>query len=434
MQPPRGIERVVRDLMLGAVVGVLSGVGSYVFLRSLSWATDTRTEHGWLLFLLPFAGFVVGYAYLHFGGEANRGTNLILDELHDPTDAGPPLRMAPMVLIGSTITHLFGGSSGREGAAVQIAASLTSLFRRFLAPSDRRAVIIAAVAGGFGSVFGVPAAGTVFAIEVPTVGRQRYEHLPAALAAAFVGDRVTRGLGIHHHDYGRLTIDLDLASMAAVAVASIAFGWCAAVFIELTHIIRRRFSVHVRYSPLHPMLGGVVVIALTGIVGTRSYLGLSLPLINVALGGSAVVFAAFAWKLIFTSVTLGSGFPGGEVTPLFCMGACLGSVLAGPLGLQSGALAGVGMVAVFAAASNTPLACTLLGVELFPGTSPVVFLIATLIATAMSGDRSVYGRQRIERSVRGGDAAHATMAEADAMRVDSWSRTARDLRARGRRR
>jgi H+/Cl- antiporter ClcA len=424
--------RLARDLVLGGFVGVLAGFGSFVFLSSLDWATSTRGSQGWLLYLLPLAGLALGLLYTYAGGDANRGTNLIIDELHEPSDAGPPRRMAPLVLVGATVTHLFGGSGGREGAAVQIAASLTSLFRRHLSPRDRRAVMVAAVAGGFGSVFGVPAAGTVFAVEVPTAGHRRYTHLPAALAASFVGDRVARGLGIHHRLPAPVKFALGFRSAVALIAASLLFGWCAAAFIELTHLIRRRLSVRVRFAPLRPVLGGVVVVALTLLVGTRAYNGLSLPLIDAATGGVAIGASVFAWKLVFTSVTIGAGFPGGEVTPLFCIGACLGSVLAGPLGLPRAVLAAVGMVAVFAAASNTPLACTLLGVELFGGSSLFVFLLATIIATAGSGERSVYERQRIAGApcAATGHPTGTTMASAEAARLDRRRRRLRGISRR----
>lgn len=384
-------------MAIGVAVGVLSGLGSFAFLRSLTWATDTRTSHGWLLWLLPVAGFVIGLTYEHLGGEAPKGTNLILDEIHEPAELGPPKRMAPLVLVGATMTHLFGGSGGREGAAVQIAASLTSVFRKWIQPVDRRAVMIAAIAGGFGSVFGVPAAGMVFALEVPLVGRIRHDHILAALTASFLGDRFAQTLGIHHTRPHSVTLQLDIGLAAKLAVASVAFGLCAAAFTELTHAIKRVLTNRVSYAPFRPTLGGIVVIVLTLLVGTRAYLGLSLPLIDAALGGVAVAPAAFAWKLIFTSVTIGSGFPGGEVTPLFCIGACLGSLLAGPLGMQPTTLAAIGMVATFAAASNTPIACALIGIELFGGGAAFAFVLATVIATVVSGDRSVYGTQRVSR-------------------------------------
>ena len=402
------VERVARDLVIGLVVGLLSGAGSYVFLESLDWATRTRLRNGWLVWLLPIAGLAIGVVYLHLGGESAKGTNLILDEWHDPTDMGPPKRMAPLVLAGATVTHLFGASAGREGAAVQIAASLTSLFRRWIAPEDRRAVMIAALAGGFGSVFGVPAAGAIFAIEVPHVGRTRFDHVLAALTASFVGDRFARALGTRHEAYTSLLLRMDVTTALKLCVAALAFGLCAAVFVELTHLLKRALASQISYAPIRPAVGGALTVGLAVVFGTRAYLGLSLPLIDTALAGLAVTSVAFALKLVFTAIAVGSGLPGGEVTPLFCMGACLGSVLAGPLHLDRATLAAIGMVAVFAAAANTPIACTFVGVELFGGGATLAFLLVTVAATVISGDRSVYGRQRVTRSTAARSPAEPT--------------------------
>ena len=423
-------ERVARDLVIGIAVGVLSGFGSFAFLRSLDWATDTRLANGWLLWLLPVAGFLIGLTYKHLGGESSKGTNLILDEWHDPTDPGPPKRMGPLVLAGATMTHLFGGSGGREGAAVQIAASLTSIFRRWIRPEDRRAVMVAAIAGGFGSVFGVPAAGTVFALEVPSVGRARFDHMLSALTASFVGDLVAVRLGIRHTLPSPVALKVDATTAMKLLAASVAFGLCAMAFVELTHFIKRGLVSRISYAPLRPALGGVAVVALATALGTRAYLGLSLPLIDDALAGLTIVSVAFALKLVFTSLTIGSGFPGGEVTPLFCMGACLGSVLAGPLHLAPSTLAALGMVAVFGAASNTPLACALVGIELFGGGAAFAFVVVTIVATVVSGDRSVYGKQRVVHSMRGrAIPAHLdTMAAIESDRLAAGQKLLRGVR------
>lgn len=419
MNAGAGVERVARDVAIGISVGLVSGIGSYAFLEGLDWATRTRVSHGWLLWLLPLAGIAIGVVYLHLGGESAKGTNLILDEWHDPTDMGPPKRMAPLVLVGTTATQLFGGSVGREGAAVQIAASLTSLFRRWIAPEDRRAVMVAAIAGGFGSVFGVPAAGAVFALEVPHVGRTRYNHVVAALLASFVGDRYARQLGTHHTVRGPVALDMDIAVALKLCAAASAFALCSVAFVELTHLLKRALTKRISYAPIRPALGGVVTVALTVGFGTRAYLGLSLPLLDSALAGLAVGSTAFVLKLVFTSVAVGSGFPGGEVTPLFCMGACLGSILAGPLRLDKPALAAIGMVTVFAAAANTPITCALVGIELFGGGATFAFVFVPILATVMSGDRSVYGRQRVHRStgIPGVDGEPTTMGALDSARA-----------------
>ena len=180
----RLLVHLVRWILLGAVVGVLAGLASAAFLEALDRVTETREAHPWLLFGLPLAGFAVGLAYHYGGGRSSGGNNLIIDEIHDP-QAWVPRRMAPLVFAGTVATHLFGGSAGREGTAIQMAGSLTDGFARVarMARLDRRLLLIAAIAGGFGSVFGVPLAGCVFALEVQSLGRIRYDAIVPAMTA-----------------------------------------------------------------------------------------------------------------------------------------------------------------------------------------------------------------------------------------------------------
>ena len=405
--PVRRVATIVRGVVLGAVVGLLSGVGSATLLHSLDWATRTRVAHSWLLWLLPTGGALIGLGFHRFGGRAARGTNLVLDAVHavddpeDPTSKfgyGPvvPAAMAPMVLAGTTASHLVGGSAGREGAAIQIAASLADTFLRLVGhrdPDERPMLLRAAIAGGFGSVFGTPVAGAIFGLEMPTAGEQRYDAMAPAFAASIVGDQVTRHLGIHHRLPTPLAaFAITPALMIRVTVAAIAFGVIARGFVELTDRIRgfgRRMGPEIRLA-----VGGAIVLGGTLLVGTRSYNGLSLPLIDTALKGGHVVAVAWLVKLILTSVTVGSGFPGGEVTPLFCVGATLGNVLAGPLGGSAPLLAALGYVSVFGAAANTPIAFTVLGAELFGSNALVLFAVANVVAYLVSGRRSVYSNQR----------------------------------------
>jgi H+/Cl- antiporter ClcA len=393
----RHIAHMLRWVALGAVVGVLAGLSSAAFLESLDWATDTRLDHPNLLYLLPLGGLIVGLAYHYLGGRSSDGNSLIIEEIHEPT-AWVPRRMAPLVFGGTVLTHLLGGSAGREGTAIQMSGSLTDLFSRVvrLKPSDRRLMLITALAGGFGAVFGVPLAGCVFALEVQAVGAMRYDALVPALSASLVGDLVVRGLGVTHTPLPHLaTVHLTAALTAKVALAGVLFGLAGLAFTELTRGVRRA-AASIPWAPMRPVLGGVGVIALTLLVGNRAYLGLSIPLITAATaGGAGIVAGAFALKLIFTAVTLGTGFPGGEVTPLFVIGATLGVTLGRLLGVPIPLLAAIGFVAVFAGAANTPLACTIMGVELFGGAGVVLFGVACVMSYIFSSHRGIYESQRV---------------------------------------
>jgi H+/Cl- antiporter ClcA len=396
----RSAWHLVRFMALGSIVGVLAGLSSAAFLESLRWATDLRENHPWLLWLLPVAGLAVGLVYHHGAGRAADGNNLIIDEIHEPR-AWIPRRMAPLIYVATVVSHIFGASVGREGTAIQMSGSLTDgLFGRMarITGTDRRLLLIAAIAGGFGAVFGVPFAGCVFALEVQAAGRIRHDAIVPALTASIVGARVVRGLGVHHDALPIISgLDLTVPLVLKILVAGFAFGATALVFSELTHGIKHAFQSGVRWAPLRPFIGGVLIVGLTYAVGTRDYLGLSTPLITESLaGGAGIVAAAFALKLLFTSITLGSGFQGGEVTPLFVMGATLGATMGNALGVPVPLFAAMGFVAVFAGATNTPIACTIMGVELFGAGALVPMAMACVVSYVISGNRGIYGAQRIE--------------------------------------
>jgi H+/Cl- antiporter ClcA len=397
-------------LAFGSVIGILAGVSSAIFLHGLKLATDARFDTPRLLFLLPFAGLAVGMAYHYLGSRSAAGNNLILDEIHglaaesakpDERQRWVPRRLAPLVLVGTWVTHLFGGSAGREGTAIQMSGSLSDGFARALRlrGEDRRLVLIAAVSGGFAAVFSVPLAGAVFGLEVQSVGRIRYDAIVPALTAAMVGNVTFHALDLPHDVTPHLelgAVALSMALLGKVALAALAFGLVSVLFSELVDGLRRAFAVLVAWPPLRPFVGGLLVVGLTLLVGSRDYLGLSLPLIADALTGAEVLWYAFALKLLFTAVTLGAGFQGGEVTPLFVIGATLGATLAVPLGVPVELLAAVGFVAVFAAATNTPLACTIMGLELF-GAAPLPYLaVGCVVAYVFSSHRGIYSSQRVD--------------------------------------
>jgi H+/Cl- antiporter ClcA len=385
---------LVRWILLGAVSGVLAGVASFVFLEALDAVTEYRLENEWLILGLPAAGLAIGAAYHYLGGRAAEGHALLLDEIHQPTQ-WIPRRMAPLVLGGTLASHLFGASVGREGTALQMSGSLTDWFSRTmrLGPADRRILLIASLSGGFGAVFGVPLAGAVFGMEVQAVGRMRYDALIPALTASVVGNLVVQGLGHDHVLRPELVGSIDATLALKVALAGTVFGLVSILFIEATHLLKRVMD-RVGWPPLRPMVGGFATLALVGAFGT-DYLGLSLPLIGEALRGQETSLAVPVLKLVFTVVALGCAFPGGEVTPLFVIGATLGAALAPLLDVPVPVLAAVGFVAVFAAAANTPLACTIMGVELFGGDLIVAFAIGCVVAYVASSHRGIYATQRI---------------------------------------
>lgn len=412
---------VLRWIVLGMLVGLLCGAASALFLWLLEEVTALRLRDERIVFALPLAGLLVGYLYERFGQPIKAGNNLVIDTIHDE---GPqlPLRMAPMVLLGTLATHLFGGSAGREGTAVQMGASLADALSHQLrvSKSMRLQLLAAGVAGGFGSVFGTPIAGTVFGLEFIVLGRIEYGALLPALVAAVVGDMTTRALGIGHSDYPAVAhLDLTPLLLGKWALFAAAIALTSTAFIELTHFLKREGERRVKRLPVRMFIGGAVVVVLWQVLGTSDYLGLGVPMILRAFEDPNYPVYAFALKLLFTAITLGAGFLGGEVTPLFFIGAALGSVLARMLGIPIGMGAAVGMAAVFAASSNTPLALSIMAVELVGASVLPHVVLVSVLAFVFSGQRSIYMAQRMWRGKGGTDVAKPTaLRELDAPRKD----------------
>lgn len=386
---------VVKWLLLAALVAVLAGTASAWFLYALDWATATRSSHPWLIGLLPLAGFVVGWVYLRWGESVVAGNNLLLDEIHD-TRKVVPLRMAPLVLWGTITSHLFGASVGREGTAVQMGGSLadqlTGLFG--LTTADRRTILMAGIAAGFASVFGTPLGAAVFALEVLATGRIRYEALLPCLVAAVLADQVALWWGVGHDHYLQPVIPpITLWAVAAMVLAGLIFGLTARLFAASTHALTGFMRRKVAYSPLRPLIGGIVIAMAVLMLGTDRYIGLGIPVIMEAFEQPVAPWD-FAGKLIFTVLSLGSGFKGGEVTPLFYIGATLGNALAPVLNLPFALLAAVGFVAVFSGAANTPLASTLMAMELFGAEIALFAAIACVVSYLFSGPGGIYTAQR----------------------------------------
>jgi H+/Cl- antiporter ClcA len=307
------------------------------------------------------------------------------------------------------LTHLFGGSAGREGTAVQMGASLADFIahRVRASPMLRSELLAAGIAGGFGSVFGTPIAGAIFGLEVVVVGRLRYEALVPALVASLVGDAVTRATGVVHVPYPITpTVPLDALLAGKWMLFAVGVAAVATVFIELTHGLKRWSSKLLGPLPLRMAAAGAAVVGLWLLVGSDEYLGLGVPGILRAFADPSLPSTAFAWKLAFTAVTLGGGFLGGEVTPLFFVGAALGNLMGGVLGIPLPLAAGVGMAAMFGAAANTPLALSVMAVELLGGGAlPHVMLVA-VVAYLATGKRGIYPAQRVFRGkLGGGDSA-----------------------------
>jgi H+/Cl- antiporter ClcA len=396
IEQAQAISDLVKWLFIGCASGMLTGTSSALLLVALDWATRWRESHHEVLLLLPLGGLVSGLIYHYLGKSVEAGNNLLLEEIHNPQNI-IPVRMAALVLVGTTISHLFGASVGREGTAVQMGTALVDRLTPILRLNriDRRILLMAGISGGFASVFGTPLAGMVFGLEVLAVGKFRYEGLFPCAIAAIVGDRITLAWGLHHQVYQiPIVPELTLLRLLAAIVAGAIFGLTAMVFATLTHRIGDYFKAKISYPPLRPLLGGILVLGAIQLVGTTKYIGLGIPSIVSAFQTQLPPWD-FAAKIGFTALSLGSGFKGGEVTPLFYIGATLGNAIAPILALPAPLLAGMGFAGVFAGAANTPLAGTLMAMELFGVPTGIYAAIACIVSYLCSGHPGIYRSQRV---------------------------------------
>ena len=387
-----------RWLLLCAAVAIVAGSASALFLFALDWATRTRSLQPGLIWGLPLAGFTMGWIYLKWGQSVDAGHNLLIGEIHSPQHT-VPLRMAPLILGSTVISHLFGASVGREGTAVQmggaLADQLTPIFK--LSTAQRQVVLMAGISAGFASVFGTPLAGALFALEVlagPALLRIRWTALPPCILAAYAADQVGLWWGVQHTVYAVNAVPaLTAWCLASVVLAGGVFGLTGRVFAWSAHTLSAQFKQWLAYPPLRPLIGGVVITAIVVWGHADRYIGLGIPVILEAFDQPLAPWD-FAAKLAMTVLSLGSGFKGGEVTPLFYIGATLGNALAPIVDMPLGLMAALGFVAVFAGASNTPLACTLMAIELFGLQTGAFAAVACTVSYFFSGHTSIYNAQR----------------------------------------
>ncbi|WP_295124401.1 voltage-gated chloride channel family protein [uncultured Chitinophaga sp.] len=399
------LYHLVKWTLLSLPVAFVVGSLVALFLWLLDLATATRLQLPWLLYLLPLAGVGIYFLYKKLGKNAEAGNNLVLEEIHQP-GAGIPARMAPLVLITTVITHLFGGSAGREGTAVQIGGSMAAWLSKLinLMPDDRRILLMCGIAAGFGAVFGTPLTGAVFALEVLAIGAMRYDALVPCLAASVFADVICSAWGIHHTHYAISTAFIKditpkgLLLLGEVILAGACFGLASWLFSTMMHHLKKIAGKLIKPAWLIPVAGGLLVILLCWVVGTRDYIGLGVTgktSITAAFHEGGATTWSWLWKTVFTVVTLAMGFKGGEVTPLFFIGATLGNTLAVLMGAPIDLFAALGFIAVFAGATNTPIACTLMGAELFGTDNILYFAVACFTAYYFSGRSGIYTAQRI---------------------------------------
>ena len=387
--------------LLGLLLGLLGGVIGAAFHHALHFVTHLRTEHGWLLLLLPVAGIATIAIYRLLGQRNNRGTNEIIDAALEGKPVSP--LVAPAIFLASTLTHLCGGSAGREGAALQLGGSTASMLARALklSANDTTVAIMAGMSAVFAGLFGTPLTACLFTMEFESVGTIFSPALLPCFLAAYVASRVSGIMGVHAEVF-----PLDAAqaitwgngwkfALLAVLISGLGIAMCW-IFHKAEHLAKHKIpNAWVRIA-----LGGAAVLLMTVAVGDQRYNGAGMDMALGAVAGNAQ-WQDFALKLLFTAVTLAAGFKGGEIVPTFCIGATFGCVMGALLGLEPGMAAALGLIGLFCCATNSPLASIVLSIEMFGSANLYLFALVCVICFVLSGNSGLYASQIIEFSKDG---------------------------------
>ena len=390
------ITTLFKWILWGSIIGVAVGSMTAFFKITVQFITDTREANPFLLYFLPVGGIIIGYLYKHFGKESDKGNNVILEYIHHGQGT-VPIRMGPLVFFTSFITHLFGGSTGREAAAVQMGGSITAVVNRLFKVNkiDQRILFMSGISSGFGSAFSAPLTGTVFGMEVIDLGHMKYEALIPCFVSSFTAYFTAKAWGspVDKHIISEIP-PIAIDTIIKVIIVSIIFSFISVIYSKLKHNIENLSKKYLKDPMLIGMVGGLIIILLVHIVGSRDYTGRGLKLVTEAFEGNVPAYAFLA-KIVFTAVTMGTGFRGGEAIPLFFVGSTLGNTLSGIANLPTSFLAGIGLIGVFCGAANAPISCFLLSIEMFEGKGIIFFFITCIVSYIFSGDNGIYASQKI---------------------------------------
>ena len=390
------IKMLAKWLVVASVVGIVGGFVGSVFHLSIDYVTEFRVENSWLIYLLPIGGLVIALLY-GFARKAGKiDTNRVIEAVK--SDATVPFVMAPLIFISTVITHLLGGSAGREGAALQLGGSLGFAVGRVfrLDKGDKHIIVMAGMSAVFAALFGTPVTAMFFALEVTSVGVMYYAGLVPCAISALVASRLAATFGLAPVRF--LDIDMpDVISIALTAKVVALAVVCALVSILFCFAIKKCEHYGKKWMPgsyVRGFAGGIVIVLLTLIAGTTDYNGAGMDVIGRAMNGDAG-YEAFLLKIIFTAVTVAAGFRGGEIVPTFFIGSTLGCIAAQLLGIDAGFGAAIGFVALFCGVVNCPVASFMLAMEVFGGKAMLLFAVVCAVSYVMSGYSSLYKSQRI---------------------------------------
>ena len=394
----------LRWSLLAILVGAVCGLVGTAFHVCVNFATQWRGELAWLLYLLPVGGVVIMWLYHRLGQSSSLGTDKLFSSIQDRTAV--PVAMAPLIFVATFLTHLLGGSAGREGAALQLGGSLGSDIGRLLKLSedDRRTLTMVGMGALFAALFGTPLTATLFVMEVLCMGHVVYSSFVPCLVASLTAFGVSLLLHMEPEGY-TLAVVPGLNWLSALQVTGLA-ALCAVlsvIFCAVMHVSGHCFKKWMKNPYVRAIAGGAAIIALTMLMGTRDYNGAGAQVIERAIEGQARP-QDFLLKLIFTAITLGCGYKGGEIVPTFFVGATFGCVVGPLLGMNPGFAAAIALVATFCGNTNCPVASVFLGIELFGGQAVPLFALACAVSYMLSGYSSLYHNQLIpEKELKFGD-------------------------------
>ena len=384
--------------LLGVLMGGIGGVIGAVFHHVLHFVTHFRGEHTWLILLLPVAGILSVGLYHITGLRKNRGTNEIIDAVLNGDEVKPLI--APVIFLATSVTHLFGGSAGREGAALQLGGSVASKLGKLLRlnENERTVMTMAGMSAVFAGLFGTPMTATFFCMEFASVGTIFSPALLPCYLSAFMASRVSASMGVHPEIFILdEAVPFTFSTNWQVLLLAVLVGLLGILMCWLFHEAEHLAAKKLPNPWVRILVGGVLIAGMTLLVGDHRYNGAGMEMALKAVGGEADWFD-FVMKLIFTAVTLSAGFKGGEIVPTFCVGATFGCLFGGLVGLDAGVAAALGLVGLFCCATNSPFASIMLSIEMFGSTNTYLFAFVCVIAYVISGNWSLYGSQIIEFS------------------------------------
>lgn len=386
------VKWVIFAILSGIVVG---SVGT-LFYFGMSIVTLVRTKNPWLIYLLPIGGIIIVGCYRLLHDEKDTGTNLVLSAIHSGDEL--PLRMAPLIFISTLVTHLFGGSAGREGAALQLGGSIGNGIGRLFRfdEKDKHIMIMCGMSAAFSALFGTPMAAAIFSMEVVSVGIMHYSALVPCVIASLIAHGIATFFGITAESFplGKIPA-FTVTSAIKISVLAILCALVSIMFCILLHQSEHLYKKFFKNAYLRAFAGGCIVIVLTLFVGNQTYNGAGMPFIASCMNTASVAPEAFVLKMLFTAATLGAGYKGGEIVPSFFTGAAFGCLFGNLLGFSPTLCTAIGMSAVFCGVTNCPITSLLISFELFGYEGMPYFLLAIAFSYMLSGYYGLYHSQKI---------------------------------------